>query len=284
MSSDHPTISSSTSIEANVAIRVQEAHVYVTSYTGFFNADPGNTQCDDVTFWYWRPGKSGDHVENRVYLDVNVRSELNDLVNQLNTMLSSSVSQVIADTNTARIHFIDISPQFDGHRWCEPNIQEPDSDTAQTWFFLSAWIDRPPPPADDPDELSAQDAADLAVIQANGNQINIPNPSICEASLGDNPDLWDQWLCKVVAQDIAQNSTGLWATEVQLANAALTNGDFTSQEVGFFMPTRQIKTFHPRTWGHSGIRSLILTAMQANGQYSLAVPDPLSPGDVGNDD
>lgn len=153
------------------------------------------------------------------------------------------MSQVVADTNTARIHFIDISPQFDSHGWCEPNIQEPDSDTAQTSFFLSTCIDRPPPPAHDPDELSAQDAADLAEIQANGNQISIPNPTTCEASLGASPDLWDQWLCSIVAQDIAQDSTGLWATGMQLANAALTKGDLTSQEVRWFMPTRQIKTW-----------------------------------------
>ncbi|KAJ4404934.1 hypothetical protein N0V82_010404 [Gnomoniopsis sp. IMI 355080] len=259
-----------------------ETHIYVTSYTGFFNADAGNTYCDDVTFWFWRPQRNtGPKADGYVYLDVATRSELNDLVNSLNTLISNSVDQVVSEQGTRRLHFVDISPQFDGHRWCEPNVNEPDETTENTWLFLSAWPDRTGHDEDELSEQQAQDNTDIAELQSYGNRVPVPDASTCQAALGANPDPWEAWLCKVVAPDIANYPNGRFATELQLADEALASGNYSSLDIPWYVPTRWAKTFHPRTLGHSGVRTQLLTAIQSNGQYSSTIPDPANPGDLG---
>jgi hypothetical protein len=50
------------------------------------------------------------------------------------------------------------------------------------------------------------------------------------------------------------------------ANADLVGGNFSSRDVPRYAPTRQIKTFHPRTPGMYAYRDAVLEKIQANGQ------------------
>lgn len=227
-----------------------------------------------MTFWYWDPRRDTPDIHNDelVYLDLDTRKDLNSLVRQLNTLISDSVSQVVSDLGTSRIHFVDMTTHFNNRRWCEWYVDEPDEDREDTYLFLSGWKDFWP----DGYALD-QDNADIAELQAHG-QVPVPSADTCEGNLGANPDLYDIFLC-FVAQDMQRNSSGPAATHVNAANAAIASGDYGSADIPWFMPTRTIKTFHPRSWGHAGMRSAVLVAMQSNGQYLLSIPDDTDAGD-----
>jgi hypothetical protein len=40
---------------------------------------------------------------------------------------------------TQKVWFIDLKPAFGGHRFYEPDAQEPDPDSDDTLLFLSRW-------------------------------------------------------------------------------------------------------------------------------------------------
>lgn len=89
----------------------------VTGYARFFNEK--TDYCDNATFSQTRPLD---------FLTKYKRRELNQLVMMLNDVIKA----------TAELHgayYIDIDAAFEGHRFCEPGVQEPDLDRADTWFF-----------------------------------------------------------------------------------------------------------------------------------------------------
>jgi hypothetical protein len=91
---------------------------------------------------YWFMKCAGN---DNIFLTVALRQELNELVLKLNNVTQAAVEQVNEDLGSDQVHFVDVSPYFDGHRWCEkndnPDVHEPNPDNANTWFFLSAWKD-----------------------------------------------------------------------------------------------------------------------------------------------
>jgi len=94
----------------------------VTGYAKFFNEK--TDYCDNTTFSQTRPLE---------YLTKKKRRELNQLVMMLNDVIKA----------TAKLHgavYVDIDHAFEGHRFCEPGVQEPDLERTDTWFFNT-----PPP-------------------------------------------------------------------------------------------------------------------------------------------
>ncbi|KIW66135.1 hypothetical protein PV04_08337 [Phialophora macrospora] len=89
----------------------------VTGYARFFNEK--TDYCNNITFSQTRPLD---------YLTKAKRRELNQLVMMLNDVIRA----------TALLHgavYVDIDRAFEGHRFCEPGVKEPDLDRADTWFF-----------------------------------------------------------------------------------------------------------------------------------------------------
>lgn len=255
----------------------KDTHLYITSYTGFFNQDYHDSDevCTDVTFSYWNPrhDPSDGHSSYVVYLDPDTRADFNNLVNELNTLIFSSIDQANTELGISRIHGIDISSAFDSHRWCEWYVDEPDENREDTWFFLAAWKDfwADGYALDD-------DSTDLAELEAYG-QVPIPDADTCDDALGANPDLYDIFLCRI-AEGIQADPSGKAAISVDAANTALYSGNYSSTDVPFWMPTRTAKMFHPRSLGHSAIRSAVIGSMVDQGQYLLSVPDADDAGDV----
>ncbi|KAL4860281.1 hypothetical protein BDV12DRAFT_205348, partial [Aspergillus spectabilis] len=142
---------------------------------------------------------------------------------------------------------------FNGHRWCEDGIHEPDPSNA--WFFLSAWPDLQY-------DNFADEQAELAALASQGS-VQLPDSSACSGDPAD-PYVWA--MCRV-AEAVTDDPTGLEAMRLANANAALAAGDVSSQDVSAYLPTRQIKTFHPRTPGMYAYRDAILDAMVTAGQY-----------------
>ncbi|KAJ5369335.1 uncharacterized protein N7496_009095 [Penicillium cataractarum] len=67
-------------------------------------------------------------------------------------------------------------------------------------------------------------------------------------------------MCEV-AITIKEDPTGPEAVRFANANVAIASGNVSSQEVLPYLPTRQIKTFHPRSPGISAYRDAVWDAM-----------------------
>jgi lysophospholipase L1-like esterase len=110
-------------IISGVKQRLQPGALFiVTGYARFFNDQ--TDYCDNITFSQTRPLDSLTKTKRRA---------LNQLVMMLNDVIKA----------TARLHgavYVDIDHAFEGHRFCEPGVQEPDLDRIETWFFNT-----PPP-------------------------------------------------------------------------------------------------------------------------------------------
>jgi hypothetical protein len=94
-----------------------DALLLVTGYARFFNDQ--TEICDHVTFSRTRPLD---------YLTKAKRKTLNQLVTMLNDVIRAS----------AEVHgavYVDIDTPFEGHRFCEEGVQEPDLGREKTWFF-----------------------------------------------------------------------------------------------------------------------------------------------------
>lgn len=103
--------------------------LYLTSYPRFWNEN--TTQCNSVSFNYWSgPDTSYTMTQER-------RAAMNRLTLKLNSQLASVVKTF--NTNSyPNVHIIDIDTPFQGHRFCEDGItepQQPSQDNSNTWIF-----------------------------------------------------------------------------------------------------------------------------------------------------
>ncbi|KAK2774669.1 esterase family protein [Colletotrichum kahawae] len=243
--------------------------LYVAGYPVFFNTE--TEDCKDSSFHYWWGGykPSSDWFLHRiVYLDKKLRSELFELVFHTNTAIGEAVDEANAEWGETAVRFINVDNSFGhngvDHRWCSSeDVHEPDENREDTWFFLSGWKDLGLDPA--MIQGRVQDEAEKkALIQA-GN-ITLPDAASCEgvtATSGDDP--WLLWQCRMSAA-IENDPKGPVAESFNAANDALSRGNVTTQDVSWWVPTRQIKTFHPRTRGMMGYRDAIIHEMQLYGQ------------------
>jgi hypothetical protein len=93
------------------------ALLLVTGYARFFNER--TDLCDHITFSRTKPLD---------YLTKDKRRALNQLVSMLNDVVRAS-----ADIHGAK--YVDIDGIFEGHRFCEYGVHEPDVGREDTWFF-----------------------------------------------------------------------------------------------------------------------------------------------------
>lgn len=231
--------------------------IYVTGYPAFFNVDI--KWCDDVTFNYYIPHHRLTPIEDLPQpLTQDLRLQLNGLVMNVNHLILSVVTQVNQQYTGTRTVFVDPNPSFDTHRFCEQDngqdVREPDSGRSDTWLFLSAWSDNTLP--GDPGALLASEIEEAALL-AQGNTTALPDPNTCQ--LSNSTDWADQLLCGTAVAASVPNSTAAYLIDQQadrLRNG--TSGNLTAEEVSWFIPTRQAKTFHPKTLGHLAYRNAIM--------------------------
>jgi hypothetical protein len=111
-----------------------EFKVFLTGYAHFFNIDADSKRCNDISFG---PGF------HKPKLSLELRQAMNDLVEQVNTLYRD----VVASMNNRNIHFVDISPAFNGHPFYEPNHDDWDNEDehqkGETWIwnFHFVWPD-----------------------------------------------------------------------------------------------------------------------------------------------
>ncbi|KAF2729342.1 SGNH hydrolase [Polyplosphaeria fusca] len=242
-------------------------HLYVTSYAGFFNVD--TTDCDKSTFHYWWAAYNppSDWPTNRiVYLSQDLRKEINQLVTDLNKVIQSAVQEANnpnGGSQTDRIHFVDVDQTFNAHRWCEQgDYHEPAPQIQSTFFFLSGWPDVSIDGANA--NTAAVEQAEIESLISTGS-IQVPDASNCRSALDSDADPYARAMCNV-AEAVSEDPDGPEAKYLADANADIQAGNVTSQHIGWFTPTRQIKTFHPRSPGMVLYRDAILDSMRGVGQ------------------
>ncbi|KAH7380166.1 SGNH hydrolase-type esterase domain-containing protein [Pyrenochaeta sp. MPI-SDFR-AT-0127] len=238
--------------------------LYATSYVGFFNFD--TTDCDKSTFHYWWAAYNppSDWPLNRiVYLTRDLRREIDGLVMGLNKVIEEAVSEANAEHGGQQIHYVDVNGRFMARRWCEQgDWHEPAPKVDTTWFFLSGW----------PDVSIEVSSANTAAVEAaevesliSAGRIPVPDAN-CRATLDSDADPYVRAMC-YLAEAVAENRNGTEARYLDAANAEIKEGNVTSQHIGYFTPTRQIKTFHPRSPGMVAYRDAVIESIANAGQF-----------------
>ncbi|KAM3488163.1 hypothetical protein MY3957_008528 [Beauveria namnaoensis] len=99
--------------------------ITVTGYARFFNAD--TPECDDYTLGMWWHGPK---------LKQDLRRKMNRMVINVNRRLEQAIRTINEAFTEPRVLFVDYDDVFEGHRFCEPGVVEPDYLRNETWFFL----------------------------------------------------------------------------------------------------------------------------------------------------
>jgi hypothetical protein len=97
---------------------VGRGRLLVTGYAAFFNEE--TVGCTGVSFSNRRYPKE--------FLTRRLRRELNQLVRMLNGVIRGAAEAAGAE-------YVDIDTAFEGHRFCEEGVREPDNERSDTWFF-----------------------------------------------------------------------------------------------------------------------------------------------------
>lgn len=111
--------------------------LYQTSYIQFF--DDWTPQCDDTTFLPFNP--------KAPKMKTDLRRSLNFMLHQLNEVLQywidlrndEGAKFVNKDGEmqmfVSPVHWVDVDWRYKDHRFCRDRVEEPNRDTADTWFF-----------------------------------------------------------------------------------------------------------------------------------------------------
>jgi hypothetical protein len=170
-----------------------------------------------------------------------LRQRMNTMVQDVNSKLEEVVARINSRFTSAKVLFVDYDKQFDGHRFCEPGVVEPDYNRNDTWFFL----------------VGGSDNVRNETVQARPNAIAGRKP----ATIPPTSDLVNPKSCLEPAQ-----KSGDWG-RLALCYMAISKaedpslrparGDLEAENSMWYVPTYYGKTFHPRTRGQETIRDRI---------------------------
>ncbi|KAI1267227.1 SGNH hydrolase [Xylariaceae sp. FL1019] len=202
--------------------------ITMTGYARFFNEN--TDECDDMSFGVWWRGPK---------LTKELRSGMNALVLTVNAKLQGAVNTINSRFTKDKVVFVDYDKAFDGHRFCEPNITEPDYNRSDTWFFLVGGHDN------GINGTKPLATSDTEVLPSTSPLVD---PTTCLEPAQRSGDWGLLALCYMaMAKD---NDSSL----------RLTRRDDLSVNGGWHTPLYYAKTFHPRTLGHEAIRDAIYKA------------------------
>ncbi|KAI9167330.1 SAGA-associated factor 73 [Paramyrothecium foliicola] len=242
--------------------------ITVTGYAQFFNAE--TEDCDERSLAVWYRGPK---------LKRELRQRMNAMVLSVNQKIRNSIDTINSEFLIPRVFFVDYDAEFEGHRFCEPGVIEPDSTRNETWFFLVGGPDNGegappvPPPAHTPSAApsitpSQGRAADPQRLHASSPLID---PDICLEPAKKSGDWGKMALCLMA----------MAARDDPTLRAA--SGEFVAQNSMWYVPTYYGKTFHPRSLGHRAMRRKIYElwedlgfgfglGLDVDAQASLTVP------------
>jgi len=271
----------------------EDVQLYVTGYPTFFNEK--TDWCDNVTFYWWEP-KHYDNPDdckdnNCVFLKKDLRKTLNDKQRALNALIQDVIKEVNGEMKPPRAHFVDTDAVFEGRRWCEDQVPEPADQNTNEWFFLSSWPDvvwkhpprpgTPQPPADNQPPAGGSgkrelddEFPDLATWEGEIQNLDANEPDHKDEVLGPEACTTGNVGPDKVIPDPKDDALGMrdWVCRAQ------TNKDqLDASHVHTWKPNSWIKTFHPRSIGHSAIMLAIIRKFRED---TATAPDP-TPGGSG---
>jgi hypothetical protein len=123
--------------------------LYVVGFPQFF--DTTTKECDDVTFA--RTANPKPDGKEHTNLTQAIRQEFNDMSNGLN----KAIAKAVEENKDQNVKFIPIEKELQGHRYCEPGVQEPNQKNDKLWLWHYPY-NEPKEPKDDPDLQPLTDA------------------------------------------------------------------------------------------------------------------------------
>jgi SAGA-associated factor 73 len=191
--------------------------ITVTGYARFFNAE--TEACDDSSFGIWWRGPK---------LKRELRQRMNDMVLSVNAKIRSSIDSVNAGFATPKVFFVDYDARFEGHRFCEEGVIEPDYQRNDTWFFLVGGLDNAET-SEEEDEIAAYGALRTPMPQDSP----LVDPDTClEVALASGD--WGEMAVCYMAMAKRKDPT-----------LRLASGDVVSEQDMWYVPTYYGQTFHP---------------------------------------
>ncbi|KAI8634678.1 SGNH hydrolase [Xylariaceae sp. FL1651] len=199
--------------------------ITMPGYARFFNEL--TDECDDMSFGIWWNGPK---------LTKELRSSMNALVLTVNAKLRQTINNINSGFTKDKVIFVDYDNEFEGHRFCEPNVTEPAYERADTWFFLVGGSDN---------ARNGTQPQQLSAIEPLSPASPLVDPLSCLEPAQRSGDWGTLALC-YMAMAKHRDPT-----------LRLAHGGFSSQNSMWYVPTYYGKTFHPRTLGHEKIRDKI---------------------------
>lgn len=199
--------------------------ITVTGYARFFNELTDG--CDDMSFGMWWNGPR---------LTKKLRSDMNALVLTVNAKLRKTINAINSDFTRDKVIFVDFDDAFEGHRFCEPNVTEPDYERVDTWFFLVGGPDN---------ARNGTQPQRLSDTRALSPTSPLVDPVSCLGPARRSGD-WGMLALCYMAMAKYRDPT--------LRPAS---GDISALDSMWYVPTYYGKTFHPRSLGHETIRNRI---------------------------
>ncbi|KAL5872619.1 hypothetical protein ACKVWC_008242 [Pyricularia oryzae] len=201
--------------------------IVVTGYARFFDAR--TSACDDRSLGVWLGGPK---------LSARLRARLNGLVDDVNARLRSTVRAVNSRfaSRRQRVLFVDYDEQFDGHRFCEPGVLEPDYQREDTWFFLVGGKDN--------------GSGGEGAVKEEPRRVELPvvDPDTCLGPARDSGDWGALAVCYMAMAKQRDPS-------LRLARPVVVDGDDDASTQ--YTSIYYAKTFHPRSLGHEAIRDAV---------------------------
>ncbi|KAI0123817.1 SGNH hydrolase-type esterase domain-containing protein [Xylariales sp. AK1849] len=199
--------------------------VTVTGYARFFNDQ--TDECDDMSLGVWWRGPK---------LKKETRTRMNAMVQAVNRKIEGTVALINSRFTSAKVLFVDYDRAFEGHRFCEPGVREPDYDRNDTWFFLVGGQDN---------ARTGSQADHLGQTATVSPRSSVVDPELCLGPAQRSGD-WGLLALCYMAMSKAQDPT--------LRPA---RGDIVSENSMWHVPTYYGKTFHPRSMGHETIKEQV---------------------------
>jgi hypothetical protein len=154
----------------------EDFKLYILSYAHFFNVD--TTWCNTESF-----APLANWGGNKPLLTQQLRTDINNAVNTVNSILQ----RVANDVKDPRVKYIDISPAFNGHRFCEANHNLHDQFYNNDVWLWNLNIPLSDPPAD-------PSLTDLWISSAElpNRTVFVPTGTIEEQGSGGGGLVWTQ--------------------------------------------------------------------------------------------
>lgn len=118
---------------------------------------------------------------------------MNEMVLAVNDKIRHSVEAVNAEFSVPKVMFVDYDAEFEGHRFCEPGVIEPDYSRNETWFFLVGG-------ADNADGSAAEQHELLPLASP------LTDPQVC-LELAERSKDWGELALCMMARAVAHNPT-----------------------------------------------------------------------------